>query len=141
MAHILKNEKANFTLVKDGVEAVGAMDDFNFDAVLLDINMPNLTGEELVYHKENYEKRNSKTPFLALTANSSKEDIEGYYKIGFSGFIPKPYISTQFVGILYKVLKEVKKLRHIILSLIFKFSKNKIQHTFSISIVNIHLRN
>lgn len=105
VAHILKNEKANFTLVKDGVEAVGAMDDVNFDVVLLDINMPNLTGEELMYHKENYEKRNSKTPILALTANSSKEDVEGYYKLGFSGFIPKPFTSTQFKEILNKVLK------------------------------------
>lgn len=106
--HILKKEKADFTLVKDGVEAVGAMDDINFDVVLLDINMPNLTGEELMYHKENYEKRNSKTPFLALTANSSKEDVEGYYKLGFSGFIPKPFTSIQFTNTLNKVLKDLK---------------------------------
>lgn len=106
--HILKKEKADFTLVKDGVEAVGAMDDVNFDVVLLDINMPNLTGEELMYHKENYEKRNSKTPFLALTANSSKEDVEGYYKLGFSGFIPKPFTSSQFTNTLNKVLKNLK---------------------------------
>lgn len=105
VAHILKKEKADFTLVKDGVEAVGAMDDVNFDVVLLDINMPNLTGKELMYHKENYEKRNSTTPFLALTANSSKEDVEGYYKLGFSGFIPKPFTSTQFTDTLNKVLK------------------------------------
>lgn len=108
VAHILKKEKADFTLVKDGVEAVGAMDDVNFDVVLLDINMPNLTGEELMYHKENYEKRNSKTPFLALTANSSKEDVEGYYKLGFSGFIPKPFTSTQFTDTLNKVLKDLQ---------------------------------
>jgi signal transduction histidine kinase/ActR/RegA family two-component response regulator len=105
VAHILKNEGANFILVKDGVEAVIEMQKETFDIVLLDINMPNLSGEDLIKQKEDYQKPNSETPFLALTANNTKEDIENYLKIGFSDVIPKPFKSIQFIEMLNKNLK------------------------------------
>lgn len=105
VAHILKKEEANFTLVKDGVEALTEMQKETFDIVLLDINMPNLSGESLIKQKEAYQKENSETPFLALTANNTKEDIEGYFKIGFADVIPKPFTSIQFIQLLNKNLK------------------------------------
>lgn len=100
VSHILKNEEATFTLVKDGVEAIAAMDEESFDIVLLDINMPNLKGDELIQRKEEMKKSNSKVPFLTLTANNSKEDIEFYKGLGFSGVIPKPFTAIQLVEIL-----------------------------------------
>lgn len=105
VAHILRNEEANFILVKDGVEALTEMQKETFDIVLLDINMPNLSGEDLIKQKEAYQKANSETPFLALTANNTKEDIESYFKIGFSDVIPKPFTSIQFIEMLNKNLK------------------------------------
>jgi signal transduction histidine kinase/CheY-like chemotaxis protein len=105
VSHILKNAGANCTLVKDGVEALTEMQKETFDIVLLDINMPNLSGDDLIKQKEAYEKSNSATPFLALTANNTKEDIENYLKIGFSDVIPKPFKSIQFIEILNKNLK------------------------------------
>ena len=105
VAHILKKENANFTLVKDGVEALLEMQKETFDLVLLDINMPNLSGESLIKQKDAYHKSNSKTPILALTGNSSVDDIKGYLKIGFKDVIPKPFTSAQFVDLLNKNLK------------------------------------
>ncbi|MDP5106131.1 MAG: ATP-binding protein [Polaribacter sp.] len=105
VAHILKKENANFTLVKDGVEALLEMQKETFDLVLLDINMPNLSGESLIKQKEAYHQSNSKTPILALTGNSSIDDIKGYLKIGFKDVIPKPFTSAQFVDLLNKNLK------------------------------------
>lgn len=104
VAHILNKEKANFTMVKDGIEALAEMQKETFDLVLLDINMPNLSGERLVKQKENYQALNSKTPVLALTGNSSVVDIKGYLKIGFKDVIPKPFTSIQFVELLNKNL-------------------------------------
>jgi signal transduction histidine kinase/CheY-like chemotaxis protein len=105
VAHILKKEKAIFTLVKDGIEALEEMQKETFDIVLLDINMPNLSGEDLIRQKEGYHKSNSETPFLALTANNSKEDVEEYLKIGFTDVIPKPFTSNQFIEMLNENLK------------------------------------
>tara|TARA_R110001592_G_scaffold75225_1_gene227840 strand:+ start:2161 stop:3690 length:1530 start_codon:yes stop_codon:yes gene_type:complete len=98
--HILKREEANFLLVKDGVEALDALRAERFDIVLLDINMPNLSGEDLIKQKEAYAKENANTPFIALTGNSSKQDIRGYLEVGFVDVIPKPFSSAQLVGIL-----------------------------------------
>lgn len=105
VAHILKKENAIFTLVKDGVEALEEMQKETFDIVLLDINMPNLSGEDLIKQKEAYRTSNSETPILALTANNSKEDVEGYLKIGFTDVIPKPFTSNQFIQMLTDNLK------------------------------------
>jgi signal transduction histidine kinase/ActR/RegA family two-component response regulator len=105
VAHILKKENAIFTLVKDGVEALEEMQKETVDIVLLDINMPNLSGEDLIKQKEAFHSSNSEIPILALTANNSKEDVEEYLKIGFTDVIPKPFTSIQFIQMLNENLK------------------------------------
>ena len=104
VAHILKKKEVELVLVKDGVEALEAMQGRQFDLVLLDINMPNLSGEALIQQREAYEQDNASTPFVALTGNTSKEDVEGYYELGFSDVIPKPFTATQFLEIVNKNL-------------------------------------
>lgn len=102
--HILSREEATFHLVKDGVEALDAMRAESFDLVLLDINMPNLSGKDLIKQREEYQKENAATPIIALTGNSSKQDIKGYFEIGFVDVIPKPFTSDQFIDVLNKNL-------------------------------------
>ena len=97
VSHILKKEEVNLTLVNDGLEALSKIKEEDFDVILLDINMPNMTGEELMEQKSSFIKYNSNTPFLALTANTSNEDIERYLELGFSGVISKPYTIADFV--------------------------------------------
>ena len=97
VAYILKKEKVNLTIVKDGLEALSKIKEEVFDVVLLDINMPNMTGEELMKKRATITNVNSKTPFLALTGNTSTQDIERYLTLGFSGFISKPFTIANFV--------------------------------------------
>ena len=97
VSHILNKEEVNLTLVNDGLEALSKIKEEDFDVILLDINMPNMTGEELMEQKSSFIKYNSNTPFLALTANTSNEDIERYLELGFSGVISKPYTIADFV--------------------------------------------
>ena len=100
ISHILEREKVKFTLVNDGVEAIEAMDSSVFDMVLLDINMPNLKGDELIKRKQEMKLSNSDIPYLALTANGAKEDVKAYKDLGFSDVIPKPFTAKQFVSII-----------------------------------------
>ncbi|WP_298778053.1 ATP-binding protein [uncultured Polaribacter sp.] len=100
VSHILKKEGVIGTFVKDGEEAILAMNKDSFDIVLLDINMPNLKGDELIKRKEEMKSSNSGIPFLALTANNSKEDVESYKNLGFSEVIPKPFTAVQLKEIL-----------------------------------------
>ena len=97
VSHILQKENADFILVKDGIEAEKELEKATFDVVLLDINMPNLSGDDLIKRvKENAVSLNAATPFLALTANNSDEEIANYKSIGFKEVIPKPFTSEQF---------------------------------------------
>jgi len=97
VAHILKKEHVNLTLVNDGLEALSKIKEETFDVVLLDINMPNMTGEELMKSKKTGIKTNLETPFLALTGNTSIEDLERYLKLGFVDVISKPFTVTDFI--------------------------------------------
>jgi CheY-like chemotaxis protein/anti-sigma regulatory factor (Ser/Thr protein kinase) len=108
VAHILKKEEAKFELVKDGLEALKAMQSRSFDLILLDINMPNLSGAELIKQREAYKEQNSSTAMLALTGNTSPEDIRGYREIGFTDVIPKPFTSQALTDILNKNLASSK---------------------------------
>lgn len=90
--HIFKKENATVSLVNDGLEALSKIEQETFDLVLLDINMPNMTGEELMLKKKHFIEYNRNTPFWALTANTSTEDIERYLELGFQEVISKPYI-------------------------------------------------
>lgn len=102
VSHILTKEKANFVTVKDGVEALSDLANYEYDIVILDINMPNLSGEQLIKRKSTFDRFNAETPFLAMTANNSKEDIQGYLDLGFEDVIPKPFTALQFTEIVKK---------------------------------------
>ena len=95
--HFLVKENAVVTIVKDGVEALQKLKNNKFDVILLDINMPGLTGEALIKQKPNLEK-NRASPFLALTGNATKEDRENYLKIGFDEVIFKPYKPAELIS-------------------------------------------
>ena len=97
VAHILKKEEVELTLVNDGLEAQNKLKNNTYDLVLLDINMPNVTGEDLVKQKKEFSKFNSSTPIFALTANTTKEDIERYLLTGFSNIISKPFTAKEFL--------------------------------------------
>jgi CheY-like chemotaxis protein len=104
VAHYLKKQQANSTIVSDGLEALEKIETEVFDVILLDINMPNMTGEELVTKNKSFLKFNSTTPILALTANATKEDIKRYKKAGFLDVISKPFTSKKFVEKICSVL-------------------------------------
>ena len=102
--HFLAKENAEITIVNDGLEALSKIESLAFDVILLDINMPNMTGEELIQKASSFQKLNTQTPVLALTANTTKEDINRYLDLGFSGVISKPFTSEEFVSKISSVI-------------------------------------
>ena len=105
LLHVLKKENATISLVNDGLEALSKIEQETFDLVLLDINMPNMTGEELMLNKKHFIEYNCNTPFLALTANTNPEDIERYLKLGFKEVISKPYIIHDLLSKIKTILR------------------------------------
>jgi signal transduction histidine kinase/DNA-binding response OmpR family regulator len=89
---ILKDWNVDFELASDGTEALQFLNDTVFDAVLLDIHMPGLSGVEVIEKvKSNRSNVNHSTKMLAVTANVMESDIQDYMKSGFNDYILKPF--------------------------------------------------
>lgn len=92
MTLILDNYGVSYDIANNGVEAVKIFKEKRFDLVLMDENMPELSGLEALIQIREYEAKNSltKTPIIAVTANALTADIEKFLNAGMDGFMPKP---------------------------------------------------
>lgn len=77
------------TLVCDGGQAVDAARAERFEAILLDMRMPNMDGVEAA-RRIRRDGANRETPIVALTANAFDAHREAWAAVGANGFIPKP---------------------------------------------------
>ncbi|HEX2934778.1 MAG TPA: response regulator, partial [Bacteroidales bacterium] len=65
-----------------------------YDIILMDINMPELNGEEAFVRLRTI---NKEVPIIAQTAYAMKEDKENLQKLGFNGYITKPIIKNDLL--------------------------------------------
>ncbi len=106
---ILDDYGVDYTVAKDGVEAVCIFKKEKFDMVLMDENMPNKNGIEAMLEIKEYEAQKSLilTPIIALTASALDSDKRRFTEAGMDGFIAKP-INTDILEIeLDKYLTQV----------------------------------
>jgi signal transduction histidine kinase/CheY-like chemotaxis protein/HPt (histidine-containing phosphotransfer) domain-containing protein len=77
--------------VADGKEAVAALEREAFDAVLMDEEMPNMTGVEATLAIRAKEKGGAKHQFIiGLTGNATAEDERRLLEAGMDAFLTKP---------------------------------------------------
>lgn len=97
-------------VVKDGVEAMDFLTQSGEhenaprpDLILLDLNLPKMTGHEILAEiKKDGDLRS--IPVIVLTTSSTHEDILASYDLQASSFITKPVEFTKFL----EVLKELE---------------------------------
>jgi len=91
---LLKQKNINVITFNNGKEAFEQMENFDFDLVITDIQLPEMNGFHFVtLFNEQY--KNTPLPVLAITG---RRDVpESFYmKSGFSGILPKPFSPEQF---------------------------------------------
>ncbi|HLN23584.1 MAG TPA: response regulator [Patescibacteria group bacterium] len=75
----------------DGAQAVVAVEEGDFDVVLMDIRMPGMDGIEATRHiRALADPRKARIPILALTANFSPAEVERYMAVGMNAVVRKP---------------------------------------------------
>ena len=75
----------------DGAQAVEAVREGDFDVVLMDIRMPGMDGVEATRAiRALPDRRRAGLPILALTANFTGDEVEGYLAAGMNDIIRKP---------------------------------------------------
>ena len=90
---LLEEEGAEVTAVTNGREAVEQISSGGiFDAVLMDVMMPELNGIEATKQIRAYEQEHGlkRIPIFAMTANVFDEDRRKCLEAGMDGHIPKP---------------------------------------------------
>ncbi len=90
---------------EDGVAALQKLRGSTFDFVVSDINMPNMTGFELLSEIKKDEKLKH-LPVLMVTAEARKEDIVLAAQQGASGYIVKPFTKATLEDKLTLILKK-----------------------------------
>ncbi|MCW8895936.1 MAG: ATP-binding protein [Sulfurimonas sp.] len=89
-------------IANDGLEAIKMYSSDKYDLVLMDENMPNMSGTEAIQIiRLNH---SSVVPIIVVSANTMKGDRERFFKEGADGFIAKPINEEILYGELKKFL-------------------------------------
>lgn len=99
-------ELMDFTvdIAENGREALEKYEQNHYDAILMDIQMPELDGYQAtkeIRKKENGEKH---IPIIALTANALSGDREKCLEAGMDDYISKPIEAVKLEAILKKYI-------------------------------------
>lgn len=102
--------KAKVIAVSSAREAITLLEKKPFDVVLMDVQMPQMSGLEATrYIRTKLTAPANVVPIIALTASVLRTDLEKCTQAGMNGYIPKPFRTAQLFYGIAKVLKlEIK---------------------------------
>lgn len=104
---ILNTFGFNVKAVLDGQEAVAAIENDNFDLVLMDLQMPKVDGFKATEKIRNLKNGKKDIPIIALTAHALQGDKEKCLQAGMTDYISKP-ISGQDLVRKIDILLEIR---------------------------------
>lgn len=100
---LLQQAGMTVDIVENGAKAVEAAKSRNYSVILLDMQMPIMSGHQAALH---IRELDIKSPIVAFTANVMKHQIDEYEKIGFAGVVEKPIVREKLFSTLRRVIKE-----------------------------------
>ncbi|MDL1968901.1 MAG: response regulator [Deltaproteobacteria bacterium] len=95
-------------IADNGKKAVEAVQKSHFDAVLMDIQMPEMDGYEATRMIRKDSKFKS-LPIIAMTAHAMKGDEEKCLEAGMDGYVSKPISQDRLFHTIWKSMKHQKK--------------------------------
>ena len=98
----------NVQEAEDGVEALKKLQAEEFDFVVSDWNMPNMTGIELL-QAIRADAKLKHLPVLMVTAEAKKENIIAAAQAGASGYVVKPFTAATLDEKLKKIFQTMQK--------------------------------
>ncbi|UPK69407.1 response regulator [Chitinophaga filiformis] len=108
MAKILTRWQCRFDKAPDGVAAYELFVCNNYDMVLLDLQMPRMTGVEVVKRiREDKEPAKAQIPVLALTADTTMPGNQAFIDAGFDDYLLKPFREKEIYNVMIRHLRPV----------------------------------
>lgn len=87
---ILTDKGHEVKCVKNGLAAVEAVQNQDFNVVIMDINMPEMGGKAATGMIRKLPEPKSTIPIIAYTADASEKHMQEYKEVGMNGMIAKP---------------------------------------------------
>ncbi|MGA8349115.1 MAG: PAS domain S-box protein [Isosphaeraceae bacterium] len=103
--HLLRRRGHDVVVARDGRKALEALDHSSFDLMLLDIQMPELDGFQVIEVLRRREQTaGGHLPVVALTAHAMKEDRERCLQAGMDDYLSKPIRAAELFAVIDRVL-------------------------------------
>jgi signal transduction histidine kinase/DNA-binding response OmpR family regulator len=112
---ILKKLNIKYAEADNGEAALEALDENDYDLILMDIRMPKLSGIQATKKiRQLNNKSKLATPVIALTAAVSEDDKMDYFKAGMDGFLAKPYKEKELLTAIKSCLQFQTKIEDMV---------------------------
>lgn len=103
VSEYLKDSGFEVSCVYDGDEAIELIYEHNFDLLLLDVNVPNKNGFEVL---KEVRKNNKKTAAIFITSLNSMDSLEEGFNSGCDDYIRKPFELKELLIRVKTILKK-----------------------------------
>ena len=100
---MLKSESFNVYTTDLGEEGVDLGKLYDYDIILLDLNLPDMSGES-VLRKLKEDPTLATIPVITVSADAMGERIEQLLSLGASGYLTKPFLVSEFFQVIDTVL-------------------------------------
>jgi len=108
ITRVLQNVGVKFDVVRDGLAAVNAFRDCEYDLILMDVQMPTMDGLTAARTIRTMElDRDRRTPIIAVTAGATPQDLIEILASGMDDRVSKPFRPDKIRQILARWLRGI----------------------------------
>jgi signal transduction histidine kinase len=98
---IMKKWGANVVTARNGAEGLKEFNEAAFDILLIDLEMPEMDGREMI---DRVRMQNTTIPTIAFTAAAYDNIFDDVKKLGFNAFMPKPFEPQHLNNVIHDLL-------------------------------------
>jgi CheY-like chemotaxis protein/HPt (histidine-containing phosphotransfer) domain-containing protein len=105
---ILERRGHDCELVSNGRQAVEMFESRNYDAVLMDVQMPVMDGLQATAAIRASDKGRT-VPIIAMTAHAMRGDRERCLRAGMNAYVPKPLVADDLLNVLEQAVARARQ--------------------------------
>ena len=107
LTELLKRNPYNVSAYHNGIEAIEALSSKKYDLMLLDLMLPDLPGEKILFHLK---KHNNSIPVIVISAKNQPEIRINLLRSGADDYITKPFNPMELVARVNSQIRRYTKL-------------------------------
>ncbi|MET0110080.1 MAG: ATP-binding protein [Candidatus Thiodiazotropha sp.] len=101
---ILEMQGHTVDVASNGEEAIALLDTKTYDLAIVDLQMPDIGGIDVIKHYRVMHVDEAQMPFMILTANATTDAVKQCDEIGVSAYLTKPVRSSHLLEMVNRVL-------------------------------------